>query len=85
MRTQLTIYLEQEDIDNINHVLPEIANAIEEGFTSGIKYPVNWGMKECKSVNTNIQSIQNSISDLQADTKKKNRIIESLENWKVNE
>jgi hypothetical protein len=42
---KLSIKLDKEDKRNIEHVLSKIAKAIDEGFTSGIDYPVNWKLK----------------------------------------
>lgn len=43
---KLIINLEENDIENIEHVLSNIADAINSGFKSGIEYPVNWQLKE---------------------------------------
>jgi hypothetical protein len=42
---KLSIKLDKGDKRNIEHVLSQIAKAINEGFTSGIDYPVNWKLK----------------------------------------
>ena len=42
---QLIIDLERRDIENIEFVLKEVAEAINDGFTSGIEFPVNWQLK----------------------------------------
>jgi hypothetical protein len=42
---KLTIKLDKNDKRNIENVLSQIAKAIDEGFTSGIDYPVNWKLK----------------------------------------
>ena len=42
----LIIKLSDEDIQSIEIVLPMVAKAIEEGYHSGIEYPVNWSLQD---------------------------------------
>ena len=97
---QLTVSLKKKDRRDIKYVLGEVAKAIDEGFNSGIEDPVNWGLRNIKDINNNIESIQNQIRDLRdgdghfcpavenEDDKcscgKYDDIIDSLENWKLN-
>ncbi len=49
MAKTLTIELSKKDIRNIDVVLQKIAEAIEDGFTSGIDFPVDWSLEQTDS------------------------------------
>jgi len=42
---KLTIKLNKSDLNNIEFVMAQIAKSIDEGFTSGVEFPVNWQLK----------------------------------------
>jgi hypothetical protein len=42
---KLSIELDKKDKQDIQNVLSLVAKGIEDGFTSGIDYPVNWTLK----------------------------------------
>lgn len=97
----LTVKLDKDDLSNICIVLAQVALAIEEGFTSGIEYPVNWDIRETKDYNNNLESLQNQIKDLRDSPShfcpavenegdkcscgRYDNIIDVLENMKLNE
>lgn len=102
---RLIISLNKKDINDIEYVLRDVAKAINDGFTSGIEYPVNWHIEKAKNYNNNIDSIQQQIRDLRDGDDTHicpchenvddpdgictcylfDKVIDNLENWKINE
>lgn len=46
----LQIELSKKDLKSVKNVLTEVAENIEQGFTSGIEFPVNWKLEETPKV-----------------------------------
>lgn len=42
----LSIDLTKRDLQNIDFVLAKVAEALQDGFTSGIEFPVNWKLSK---------------------------------------
>lgn len=81
--------------DNVSLILEDVGVLVDEGYTSGIDMPVNWHFENTEDHNKKLQNIQNLVNEIRdfnlwvenpelADSKT-TEIIESLENWKLNE
>ena len=42
----LKIELSNDDLQNLDFILPEIAKHLEYGFKRGIEFPVNWSIRK---------------------------------------
>ena len=46
----LQIELSKKDLKSVKNVLTEVAENIEQGYKSGIEFPVNWKLEETPKV-----------------------------------
>jgi hypothetical protein len=79
----LTIHLEEKDEQNINHVLYEIHKHIENGFKSGVEFPVNWQIKKEDDATMDFMNPKDRIEQAKKTLSEAGYYTENL--WQIND